>query len=269
MIFCGIDIGSRSVKLVFVEETPEGPCVVARHMLPHSELDLVDAAARAYDDGLMAAGISAAQVGKVVATGSGRKLADFAAGDVTEVSAAARGAACVCPSARAAIDVGAEECLVVKIDAAGQALDFSANDKCSSGAGSFAESMARALQLPLEGFGAAALRSTRQIPMNARCTVFAESEVVSLIHAATPVDDIARAVVDALADRVAALARRLCGGGEALLIGGMARNPGFVRALRESLAANCLHLPEFPEYVSALGAALIAAERQRDTRGGA
>ena len=265
MIHCGIDVGSRSIKLVFVEEAATGLAVRARHILFPGELDLADAVTQAYADGLSAMGIDAAQVATVMATGAFRKLVDCADDDVTEVSSAARGAACVCPVARTVIEVGAEEVRVVKNDAAGHALDFSANDKCASGAGSFAESMARALQLSLADFGAAAMRSTTVIPMNARCTVFAESEVVSLIHAATPVEDIARSVIDALAGRVAAMARRISSddASDSVLIGGMVNNPAFVRALRESPGVGCLHLPEFPEYVGALGAALIAAERNR------
>jgi len=262
-IWCGIDVGSRSVKLVFVEDAATGLVVKAMHILFPGELDLAEGAELAYAEGLATAGLCAAQISGVVATGAGRRQAGFACDDVSEVSSAACGAVFLHPAARTVIDVGAEEGRAVRCDAAGHALDFAANEKCAAGAGAFAESMARTLQLSLAEFGAAALRSTRLIPMNAQCTVFAESEVVSLIHAATPVADIARAVLDAVASRVGAMARRVGvdGGSEVVLIGGMVNNPGFVRALRGSLGVDRLHLPELPEYVSALGAALIAAER--------
>ena len=150
----------------------------------------------------------------------------------------------------------------------GRVLDFAANEKCAAGAGAFAESMARALQLTLADFGTASLMSTQAIPMNAQCTVFAESEVVSLIHAATPVPDIARAVLDAVASRVCAMTRRAGIEDAVVLIGGMAHNPGFVRALREALGVGELWLPQAPEYVSALGAALIAASIAAKEEGG-
>jgi benzoyl-CoA reductase subunit D len=262
MIWCGIDVGSRSVKVVFVEETASGVAVRARHILFPGELDLAEGAALAYADGLKAAGLSAAQVTGIVATGAGRKLAACAGDDVTEVSAAARGTAFVCPAAHTVIDVGAEEGRAVRCDAAGHALDFAANEKCAAGAGAFAESMARALQLSLEEFGESAMRSTRLIPMNAQCTVFAESEVVSLIHSATPKEDIAKAVLDAVASRVCAMVRRVGIEGEVVLIGGMVHNAGFVQSLKAAMGVDAISLPDMPEYISALGCALIAAERQ-------
>ena len=261
MIVAGIDLGARSVKLVFVEiRAGEAPRAFGHHMMFPDSLDMDAAADRAYADGLRAAGLAAPQVARVVATGAARRQARFAASDVTEVGAGARGAAFLFPAVRTVIDVGAEEGRGIKTNAAGRVIDFAGNEKCAAGAGAFAESMARALQLSLAEFGAASLRSTQAIPMNAQCTVFAESEVVSLIHAATPREDIARAVLDAVASRVCAMVRRVGIEEEAVLIGGMVHNPGFVRALQEALGVAQLRLPELPEYVGALGAALIAAE---------
>jgi benzoyl-CoA reductase subunit D len=149
----------------------------------------------------------------------------------------------------------------MKTDAEGKATDFAGNEKCAAGAGSFAEAMSRALQLTLKEFGEASLRSEKSIPMNAQCTVFAESEVVSLIHSATPKEDIAKAVLDAVASRVCAMVRRVGIEGEVVLIGGMGHNPGFVRSLKDAMGVDQVSLPELPEYVSAVGCALIAAER--------
>ena len=261
MISAGIDMGARTIKLVLLETSDGGqPRILGRHMMFPDELDMDAAADRAYADGLQAAGLGADQVCRVVATGAARKQVRFAAADVTEVSSGARGAVFLFPAARTVIDVGAEEGRGIKANAAGRVVDFAGNEKCAAGAGAFAESMARALQLSLADFGAASLRSTQAIPMNAQCTVFAESEVVSLIHASTPREDIARAVLDAVASRVCAMVRRVGIEEDVVLIGGMVHNPGFVRALQEALGVGQLHLPEMPEYVSALGAALVAAE---------
>ncbi|HHY51088.1 MAG TPA: CoA activase, partial [Alphaproteobacteria bacterium] len=166
----------------------------------------------------------------------------------------------MCPAARTVIDVGAEEGRGLKASADGKVVDFAGNEKCAAGAGAFAESMARALQLSLKEFGEASLRSDKVIPMNAQCTVFAESEVVSLIHSSTPKEDIAKSVLDAVASRVCAMVRRVGIDGEVVLIGGMVHNPGFVSSLNTALGTDRISLPEMPEYVSALGAALIAAE---------
>ncbi len=260
MIVAGIDMGSRSIKVALLDaDAPAAPRLLAQHLMFPGALDLDAAAERAYAEALGLAGLTATDVRQVMATGAGRKLVRFATADVTEMSAGARGAAWVCPGVTTVIDVGAEEGRGIKVNDAGRALDFAANEKCAAGAGAFAESMARALELDLAAFGAASLRSQCAIPMNAQCTVFAESEVVSLIHAATPKEDIARAVLDAVASRVCAMVRRVGIDGEVLLIGGMVHNPGFVQALQAALGVP-LRLAAQPEFVGAIGAALLAAE---------
>ena len=266
MITAGIDMGSRTVKVVFLEELNVAGApqlkwgVKGKHMMFPDELDMDAAADKALADGLAEAGLTRDQVTRIVATGAGRKQVRFADADVTEVSAGARGAVFMCPSAQTVVDVGAEEGRGIKANAAGKVVDFAGNEKCAAGAGAFAESMARALQLTLKDFGEASLRSERSIPMNAQCTVFAESEVVSLIHSATPKEDIAKSVLDAVASRVCAMVRRVGIEGDVILIGGMVNNPGFVRSLKEALGVERVNLPDMPEYIGALGAALIATE---------
>jgi benzoyl-CoA reductase subunit D len=268
MIFAGIDAGARSIKVLLLEAGAGGEAwrVLGQHLMFPDGLDMNIAAQRAYVEALQQAGLEAGQVARLVATGVGRQQVEFAQDEVTEVAAGGRGAAFLFPSVRTVIDVGAEEARALRLDASGRVVDFAGNEKCAAGAGAFAESMARALQLSLSGFGEASLLSTQAIPINAQCTVFAESEVVSLIHAATPVADIARAVLDAVASRICAMARRVGIEEEVALIGGMAHNPGFVRALREALAVERLQsaqLPQTHEHVAALGAALIAAGEGR------
>ena len=266
MYTLGIDMGSRTVKLVYVEAlnvegAPELKWgVKGKHIMFPDDLDMDLAADKAFEDSMKELGITRDQVSKVVATGAGGKQVRFATGYVTDVSAGARGAVFMCPSATTVIDVGAEEGRGVKANAQGKVVDFAGNEKCAAGAGAFAESMSRALQLNLKDFGEASLRSERSIPMNAQCTVFAESEVVSLIHSSTPKEDIAKAVLDAVASRVCAMARRVGIDGDVILIGGMVHNPGFGQSLKTALGVDKVLLPDMPEYVSALGAALIATE---------
>ena len=266
MITAGIDMGSRTAKLVFLEAQDEAAAaagkwtVRGKHIMFPEDLDMDVAAEKLFTDGMAAAGISRAQIGRIVATGAGRRQVKFADDNVTEVTSGARGAVFMCPQARTVVDVGAEEGRGLKASADGRVVDFAGNEKCAAGAGAFAESMARALQMNLKEFGEASLRSDKSIPMNAQCTVFAESEVVSLIHSATPKEDIAKSVLDAVASRVCAMVRRVGIDGEVILIGGMVHNPGFVQALRASLGIDKINLPDMPEYVSALGAALIAAD---------
>ena len=270
MIAAGIDMGARSIKLLLLEQDGEGAGEarqIGQHLMFPESLDMDAAAEQAFAELLQPLGLSPKDVSRIVATGVARKQVLFADAEITEVAAGGLGAAYLLPSARTVIDVGAEEARAIRLDENSKVADFAGNEKCAAGAGAFAESMARALQLTLSEFGAASLRSTQSIPMNAQCTVFAESEVVSLIHAATPVDDIARAVLDAVASRICAMARRVSITEDVLLIGGMAHNPGFVRALEQALglATNALKCPQplGAEYVCALGAALQAvAESQ-------
>ncbi len=266
MYTAGIDMGSRTVKVVVLEElkvdgAPQLKWGVKKtHIMFPEDLDLDVAADKAYTEALRSAGLAREQVARVVSTGAGRKQVKFASDDVTDVSADARGAVFMCPSARTVIDVGAEEGRGIKTAPDGKVVDFAGNEKCAAGAGAFAESMSRALQLSLKDFGEASLRSNKTIPMNAQCTVFAESEVVSLIHANTPKEDIAKAVLDAVASRVTAMARRVGIEEDVVLIGGMVHNAGFVQSLKTALGVEKLLLPDLPEFIAALGAALIAAE---------
>ena len=268
MITAGIDMGSRSVKVVLLEDAhvdgaPNLKYIVRKtHFMFPGDLDADVAADKAFDSALEAAGIARDQVKSVFATGAGRKMVNFATDSITEMSAGAKGASYFYPTARTIVDVGAEEGRGIKSDGTGKAVDFAGNEKCAAGAGSFAEAMSRALQMSLKEFGDASLKSDKTIPMNAQCTVFAESEVVSLIHSSTPKNDIAKAVLDAVASRVCAMVRRVGIEGEVVLIGGMVHNAGFVQSLKTAMGVDTISLPDMPEYISALGCALIAAERQ-------
>jgi benzoyl-CoA reductase subunit D len=198
------------------------------------------------------------QIDRIISTGAGRKEVAEAHDQITEVSATARGAIALDPRVRTVIDVGAEEARAIRINPAGQVLDFAINEKCAAGTGAFTEAMARALEVKIEELGPLSRQSTHTVAMNAQCAVFAESELVSLIHSQTPKADMARAVHDAIADRIGSLVRRVGMEREVLLIGGVARNVGFVESLKRELDAE-VFVPETPETVGAYGAALLAA----------
>jgi bzd-type benzoyl-CoA reductase Q subunit len=130
-----------------------------------------------------------------------------------------------------------------------------ANDRCAAGAGAFIEAMTRALELKLEEMGALSLKADKAIPMNAQCVIFGESEVVTLIHQGTPKENIAKAVYDAMSDRISSMVRRLGINPDVALIGGVARDVGLVSSLKKNLRVD-LFIPQDPEYAAALGAAL-------------
>jgi len=255
MITAGIDAGAKTIKAVILKDG-----ALAGQAIVPAGFDTKEAAEKAYAQALSAGGVARGAVEILIATGAGRKEISFANDTVTEVGADARGVNKLFPSVRTVIDVGAEEGRAVRIDETGKVQDFAVNEKCAAGAGAFTEAMARALEIPLDGLGAFSLTSTKAVPMNAQCTVFAESEVVTLLHAKTPKADIARAVHDAIADRITSTVRRVGITKEVALIGGLARNIGFVKSLQQDLDMELL-IPTDPEFVGALGAALIGMNK--------
>ena len=254
MTTAGIDIGAKTVKAVL----SDGGKVLAKSLVA-AGLDTAAAAQQALDEVLVSAGLKKEQVQRIMATGTGRNSCAFADGQITEIGAAAKGVNHLCASCRTVIDVGAEEGRSIHCDASGKVIDFAFNEKCAAGAGTFAEGMARALEVPLEELGPLALKSTETVQMNAQCAVFAESEVVTLIHDKTPREDIARAVLDAVASRIISMVRKVGFEKDVAVIGGMALNPGFLEAMKRGLEME-IFVPEDPEYVGALGAALATAE---------
>ncbi len=254
MITAGIDMGAKNIRVLILKDGE----VIAR--AEHTAgFETEESARAAFAKALEQAGVTEDRIDKIVATGAGRESAPLATESVTDVGAAARGAKEVLPQAHTIIDVGAEEGRAIKTDGNGKVMDFAVNEKCAAGAGSFTEAMSRALEVPLEEFGTLSLKSTTSTPMNAQCAVFAESEVVSLLHAKTPKKDIARAVHDAIADRIISMVRRVGIEPEVALIGAVSRNPGFVDSLKRGLERD-VFIPDDAEYIGALGAALVAVD---------
>jgi len=258
MVTAGIDCGSKNTKVVLLEK--DNILSIASVL---SGFDQEESAEKALNNALDIAGINRKDIEHITVTGAGMDAIKFANTNITIITADARGTYFIFPSARTIIDIGAEEGRVVKIDEQGKVKDFGINEKCAAGAGAFIEAMARALEVDIESMGELSLKSTKQIPMNAQCTIFAESEVVSLIHQKTSKEDIIRAVHDAIADRNTSMLRQIGIGQPVALIGGMAKNIGFVDAMQRNLGFDLLIPTDIvtPEYVSALGAALIAQEK--------
>ncbi len=255
MITAGLDLGSKTTKVVIMND---GKVIARVKKLSGFEQEVTTSIA--FEEALASASVSPKQIDMVVATGSGRKIAPFAQDTVTEVGAAARGAIARLAEARTVLDVGAEEGRAILITPEGRVKDFAINEKCAAGAGTFTESMSRALEVPLEELGPLSLKSEEAVPMNAQCAVFAESEVVSLLHARTPKQDIARAVHDAISSRIVSMARRISIVPEVILIGGVAFNVGFIASLKRAIEME-VHVPEYPDFVPAEGAAWIAHDK--------
>lgn len=251
MINVGIDVGAKVVKAVICKN---GAILAKSEIL--SGFEAKENANKLLKELLESCGISKEDVNSITTTGSGRKEITSADYSLTEVTADVIGACALFPGARTVIDIGAEEGRSIRCDEKRKVVDFAINEKCAAGAGSFTESMARALEIPIEDFGQISLKSTQAIPMNAQCAVFAESEVISLLHAKTPKQDIARAVNDAIASRISSMAKKVGYEKDIVLIGGVAHNIGFKKSLEEALDSEII-VPDDPEYVGAYGAALF------------
>lgn len=261
MITAGVDVGAKYVKVVLLEDgkniLTKGKGIVG--------FDILKSASEVFEKALLNAELKSEQIAHVIATGMGRKAIHKktpinAEEIVPEVIADAKGTYHLIPTVKTVIDVGAEEGRGVKVGENGKVKDFVINERCAAGAGTFIETMARALEVSVEEMGPLALKSTKVIPMNAQCCVFAESEVVTLIHSKVSKEDIAKAIHDAMAGRIASMVLRIGVEKDVVLIGGVARNPGFLPPLKKELNTEIV-VPKDPEYVGALGAALLAFEK--------
>jgi benzoyl-CoA reductase subunit D len=255
MITAGIDCGAKNTKTVIIKD---GQIVGKATTL--TGFDQKKAVNESLDKAIEAAGISRDDIERIGGTGSGRDSIDMADSKVNDIKAMSKAAHYLFPNARTVADVGAEEGRAAKLDEKGNAVDFAINEKCAAGAGAFIEAMARALEVSLEEMGSLCLQSDMKIPMNAQCAIFAESEVVGLIHAKTSKPDISKAIHDAMASRIVSMIRRIGVNEDVVLLGGVGRNPGFVEAMQRELKLDKLHIPEEPEYGEAVGAAVVAAE---------
>lgn len=253
MLSAGVDVGAKTIKIVVLRDGQ-----VAGQSLTMAGYNVKDSLIEAWNDLEARTGLKKSEVARIAATGAGRKEVNEAAVSVTEVTAAAKGAVGLDPAVRTVIDVGAEEGRAIRIDHAGRVLDFAVNEKCAAGAGAFTEAMARALEVKIEELGPLSLQSTQAVAMNAQCAVFAESELVTLVHNKTPKPDMARAIHDAISDRIVSMVRRIGLENKIMLIGGVAKNIGFVTSLKRDLDTGVV-VPEDPEFVGAYGAALMAA----------
>lgn len=252
MIVAGIDVGGKNVHIVIKKDGQ----ILGKGASP-TGIKKAEAVEALYDQVLKQAGLTRKDVERVVATGSAAKRVAFANGSISDVAADARGAIKLFPNARTVIDVGAEEGRSIKVNPEGKVLDFAINDKCAAGTGTFLEAMSRALEVSVEEMSKIAFDSTKAIPMNAQCAVFGESEVVSLIHQNTSKPDISRAVMDAIAGRVGAIARIVGLEKDVVVVGGMAKNAGFVDSLKKNIEMP-VSVPDDPDYLGAFGAAEAA-----------
>ncbi|MFH1538643.1 MAG: acyl-CoA dehydratase activase [bacterium] len=255
MHFGGIDIGSLSADMVIIDESEN---IVAYNII-HTGANSKIAAKKCFDETLAKAGIKEDGLNFLVATGYGRISVPFADKTVTEITCHGRGAFQLFPNTKTVIDIGGQDSKVIKLGGGGKVADFVMNDKCAAGTGRFLEVMARALEIELDEMGEMSLKSQKDIAISSMCTVFAESEVISLVAEATPKEDIINGIHSAICSRIAGMVDRLGKEEEVTITGGVAKNCGIVETIQKKLGAK-LNVPDEPQIAGALGAALIAKD---------
>jgi predicted CoA-substrate-specific enzyme activase len=214
---------------------------------------------RVFEELLAELGLASAAVVRIVATGYGRKSVTMADRTVTEIMCHAAGARYLDPSIRSLIDIGGQDSKAVVMDENGRVTNFTMNDKCAAGTGRFLEVMARALEADLDEFGALSLRAEQPAKISSLCTVFAESEVISLIAKGETRENIIAGIHEAIASRVSAMANRIGLIAPILMTGGVARNIGVVRALEKVIGMAVAVSPR-AQVAGAIGAACLARE---------
>lgn len=259
MYFAGVDIGSTMTKVVILDRggriltAIKGPTGPEHRQLANEVMKM------ALDE----AGLQLDDISYIVATGYGRFNVPFADRHLTELSCHAKGVYSLFPNVRTAIDIGGQDAKCMKISN-GRLTDFAMNDKCAAGTGRFLEVIATTLGINLDDLGDISLKSTRKVQISNFCTIFAQQEVVSRLSEGEKLEDIIAGLHDALASRVAALVRRLKVEPDVVLTGGVAKNIGMVKAMKENLGCE-LFVPEDPLITGALGAAILAKEQALET----
>lgn len=254
VLAAGVDVGAASGEVLIWD----GVEIVSYSIVP-TGFNSRRAAYQALDEALESSGISRDEIASIVATGYGRIAIDFAQRQVTEISCYARGMNHLHPEVRTIIDIGGQDSKAISVTADGRVADFLMNDKCAAGTGRFLEVMAKALELQIHELGEISLLAREPHQVSSTCTVFAESEVVTLVAEGVNREDIVAGLHSAIAKRTMSMVKRLGLVPPVAMAGGVAKNKGVVAALAAELGEPLI-VPQEPQIVGALGAALLAME---------
>ena len=256
MYVMGIDSGSTSTNAVIMDRNRE----IQAFSVVRTGAKSGQSAQKILEEVLDKAGLKREDISWIVSTGYGRVSIPFADENVTEISCHGRGAHYFNPKVRTILDIGGQDSKAIHLNEAGEVTDFVMNDKCAAGTGRFLEMIARSLEMDISELGPAALQSTEYIEITSMCSVFAESEVISLIAQNKEKADIAAGVCRSIAGKSYSLMKRVGLEPEFLMTGGVAKHPGVARAVEEKIGAKLYICPE-PEIVGAVGAALYALDQ--------
>ena len=254
-LYAGIDSGSTSTDVVIIDRDKN---IIAQSILP-TGAGAAAGADRALDEALAQAGLSRSDINATVTTGYGRTAVGLGDKSVTEITCHAKGAHFLNPAIRTVIDIGGQDSKVIRLEPDGSVANFVMNDKCAAGTGRFLEMMARTLEISLEEMSTVGLTWKEDITISSMCTVFADSEVVSLVAQNKALPDIVHGLNQSVAARCAALFRRVGGENPCMMTGGVSKNRGVVTEIEKILGVK-LHISDKAQLNGALGAALFALE---------
>ena len=256
-LYGGLDLGSTTGKLMLIDENRKilGWSIVPSQGGP--EKTAAAARAKAFE----AAGLSEdTKIDYLIATGYGRNNFKSKDEDISEISCHALGAHTLQPQARTIVDIGGQDCKVILLNDRGRVLDFQMNDRCSAGTGRFFEVIARVLGITLTELSENALKSDNPCRISKQCSVFAESEVITLVNNNVSIEDICSGVCDSIARRIKGMILKVGLEEDVVLTGGCAQNKGLAVALEKTLGVKLAPLSEHPQVMGALGAAIFALE---------
>ena len=260
-LVAGVDIGSTTAKCVLMD----GDRIVGKSLNPVG-VDIVKDAERSLEIALAEAGLPRQEVAFTTGTGYGRYKVYFGQLTVTEISCHARGASFLFPGTRLVVDIGGQDTKAIKVSPAGEVVDFAMNDKCAAGTGRFLDVCANALGFDVDEIGPLSLQSKRPVKITSTCTVFAESEVTSFVSRGKEPRDILAGLHASIANRSYSLLQRVGIEPEVTFTGGVSRNGGMVRALRERLGTP-VNVSPMTQTMAAIGSAMMGRERQSATAG--
>lgn len=255
---CGIDVGSVSTESVIIG-SGNGKIDILAYDIRPTGYSSKQAALSSFEVSLEKAGIEKNNIKSIVSTGYGRVNIPFADKNITEISCHAKGVLSRFPQVRTIIDIGGQDSKVIKIDESGQPIDFLMNDKCAAGTGRFLEVMSRAMEIDLKEFADIFLNNTGHVDISSTCTVFAESEIVSLIGHGVERSKIVRGLIYSIVSRIVSMVKRVGLDIPVSLTGGVAKNLAVAKGLEERLSTELL-IPEEPQITGALGAAIFASK---------
>jgi len=252
MLTIGIDVGSITTKAAVAKDDE----VIADKVV-FTGYNARMAGEQLFESIIGECGINRDSIDRIISTGYGRNSLEFADRAVTEITCHAAGAYYLDRGVRSVIDIGGQDSKAIAVSDTGSPMDFAMNDKCAAGTGRFLEVMARALEVDLEEFGDVSLKAQQPAPISSLCTVFAESEVISLIAKGEFRENIIAGIHEAIASRVVAMANRVGFNARVMMTGGVAKNTGVVKALEQKIGQK-IHVSDKSQLTGAIGAAIIA-----------